>query len=139
MEENKVENEKKEEFTVGKKKRPFDLTVKIYKIVSLVIYLIWTAFIGINTITTSIDVYNGVEGAAVGWIFFFIFFVVLIGLIGYGIITFIGITGLSLSIANKNNPKRKGNIIFFAVGIVLAVGTYFALIYLGTGIVNARG
>lgn len=139
MEENKVENEKKEEFTVGKKKRPFDLTVKIYKIVSLVIYLIWTAFIGINTITTSIDVYNGVEGAAIGWIFFFIFFVVLMGLIGYGIITFIGITGLSLSIANKNNPKRKGNIIFFAVGIVLAVGTYFALIYLGTGIVNARG
>lgn len=139
MEENKVENEKKEEFTVGKKKRPFDLTVKIYKIVSLVIYLIWTAFIGINTITTSIDVYNGVEGAAIGWIFFFIFFVVLVGLIGYGIITFIGITGLSLSIANKNNPKRKGNIIFFAVGIVLAVGTYFALIYLGTGIVNARG
>lgn len=139
MEENKVENEKKEEFTVGKKKRPFDLTVKIYKIVSLVIYLIWTAFIGINTITTSIDVYNGVEGAAIGWIFFFIFFVVLVGLIGYGIITFIGITGLSLSIANKNNPKRKGNIIFFAVGIVLAVGTFFALIYLGTGIVNARG
>ena len=139
MEENKVENEKKEEFTVGKKKRPFDLTVKIYKIVSLVIYLVWTAFLGFNTIKESIDVYNGVEGAAIGWIFFFIFFVVLMGLIGYGIITFIGITGLSLSIANKNNPKRKGNIIFFAVGIVLAVGTFFALIYLGTGIVNARG
>ncbi len=139
MEENKVENEKKEEFTVGKKKRPFDLTVKIYKIVSLIIYLVWTAFLGFNTIKESIDVYNGVEGAAVGWIFFFIFFVVLMGLIGYGIITFIGITGLSLSIANKNNPKRKGNIIFFAVGIVLAVGTFFALIYLGTGIVNARG
>ena len=139
MEENKVENEKKEEFTVGKKKRPFDLTVKIYKIVSLVIYLVWTAFLGFNTIKESIDVYNGVEGAAIGRIFFFIFFVVLMGLIGYGIITFIGITGLSLSIANKNNPKRKGNIIFFAVGIVLAVGTFFALIYLGTGIVNARG
>lgn len=139
MEENKVENEKKEEFTVGKKKRPFDLTVKIYKIVSLAIYLIWTAFIGFNTIKESIDVYNGVEGAAIGWIFFFIFFNIIIGFIGYGIITFIGITGLSLSIANKNNPKRKGNIIFFAVGTVLAVATYFALIYLGTIIVNSRG
>ncbi len=134
--------EEKEVVEVEKKKklkRPFDVTVKIYKIVSIVLYCIWTAYLTYAVIDESLAVKNGEEGAVIGWVFFFIFVIIFIGLIGYGIMTFIGITGLSLSIANKNNPKRKGNIIFFAVGIVLAVGTFFALIYLGTGIVNARG
>ena len=135
MEENKVENEKKEEFTVGKKKRPFDLTVKIYKIVSLIIYLLWTAFWAYILITARIDAESGDAGKALGYVFVIIIMVA-VGLIGYGIMTGISIAGLSLAIANKNNPKRKFNIIFFAIEIVLSVGTFFALIYLTTATYN---
>ncbi len=127
--------EEKEVVEVEKKKklkRPFDVTVKIYKIVSIVLYCIWTAYLTYAVIDESLAVKNGEEGAVIGWVFFFIFVIIFIGLIGYGIMTFIGITGLSLSIANKNNPKRKGNIIFFAIETVVSVGTYFFIIYFGS-------
>ena len=126
--------EEKEVVEVEKKKklkRPFDVTVKIYKIVSIILYCIWTAFLGYAVISSSIDAKTGEAGAVIGWIFFFIFVVIFVGLIGYGIMTFIGITGLSLAIANKDNPKRKGNIIFFAIETVVSVGTFFALVYFG--------
>ena len=126
--------EEKEVVEVEKKKklkRPFDVTVKIYKIVSIILYCFWTAFLGYAVISSSIAAKTGEAGAVIGWIFFFIFVIIFVGLIGYGIMTFIGITGLSLAIANKDNPKRKGNIIFFAIETVVSVGTYFALIYFG--------
>ncbi|MBO4667726.1 MAG: hypothetical protein J5666_06370 [Bacilli bacterium] len=133
------ENEVKEvvETKKGKKKRPFDVTVKIYMIVSTIIYVIWTAYIGYAVISASLSARTGDSEVVIGWIFFFIFVVICIGFIGYGIMTFIGITGLVLSIANKDNPKRIRNIVFFIVETSLAVGTYFALIYLGAGIVNS--
>lgn len=129
MEEEKVVVE--EQGKKKKVKRPFDLTVKIYKIVSIILYCIWTAFLSYIVISARIDADSGDAGKAFAFIFVFIF-IVAIGLIGYGIMTFIGIAGLSLSIANKDNPKRKGNIIFFAIETVLSVGTFFAVIYLGT-------
>ena len=131
MEEREVVEEKQK-----KTKRPFDVTVKIYKIVSIILYCIWTAFIGYIVISSSIDEKTGEAGAVIGWIIVFIFLVIFVGLIGYGIMTFIGITGLSLAIANKDNPKRKGNIIFFAIETVVSVGTYFTLIYFGALLVR---
>lgn len=127
-----VEKEEQVEKKTKKQKRPFDVTVKIYKIVSIVLYCIWTAYLTYAVIDASLAVKNGEEGAGIGWVFFFIFVIIFIGLIGYGIMTFIGITGLSLSIANKDNPKRKGNIIFFAIETVVSVGTYFFIIYFGS-------
>ncbi|MCR5422546.1 MAG: hypothetical protein K6E74_02805 [Bacilli bacterium] len=126
--------EEKEVVEVGKKKklkRPFDVTVKIYKIVSIILYCIWTSFLGYLVISASIDARTGEAGAVIGWIIVFILLVAGVGLIGYGIMTFIGITGLSLAVANKDNPKRKGNIIFFAIETVVSVGTYFVLVYFG--------
>ena len=132
MEEERVEVV---EETGKKKKRPFDLTVKIYKIVSIIIYCIWTSFFAYIILDMSFNANGGDLGQALGYVFLLIIMVGL-GLIGYGIMTVIGITGLSLSIANKNNPKRIGNIIFFAIETVLSVGTFFAVIYLGTAVAN---
>ena len=137
MEENEVKVVEEETNSKGKKKRPFDLTVKIYMIVSLVIYVLWTAYLGYAVISASLAARTGDSETVVGWLFFFIFVVIVIGFIGYGIMTFIGITGLVLSITNKNNPKRKRNIIFFVIETLFAVGTYFALIYIGAGIENS--
>lgn len=128
MEEERVEVV---EETGKKKKRPFDLTVKIYKIVSIIIYCIWTAFWAYILITARIDAESGDAGKAIGYVFLIIIMVA-VGLVGYGIMTGISVAGLSLAIANKNNPKRKYNIIFFAIEIVLSIGTFFALIYLTT-------
>ena len=122
MEENEVKVEEK-------KKKPFDLTVKIYKIVSIILYAIWTTFLFYLVISARIDVETGDAGKALGYVFVLII-VIAIGLIGYGIMTVIGIVGLSLSLANKENPKRKGNIIFFSIETVVSIGTYGALILL---------
>ena len=122
MEENEVKVEEK-------KKKPFDLTVKIYKIVSIILYAIWTTFLFYLVISARIDVETGDAGKAFGYVFVLII-VIAIGLIGYGIMTVIGIVGLSLSLANKENPKRKGNIIFFSIETVVSIGTYGALILL---------
>ena len=131
MEENEVKVVEEETNSKGKKKKPFDLTVKIYKIVSLIIYLLWTAFWAYILISARIDAESGDSGKVLGYIFV-ILIMVAVGLIGYGIMTIISISGLSLAIANKHNPKRKFNIIFFAIEIVLSVGTFFALLYLTT-------
>ena len=130
-----MEEERKEELVENKKKnkknkRPFDVTVKIYKIVSIVLYCIWTAFFAYILISARLDVENSNDaGKAFGFIFLIIIMAA-VGLIGYGIMTFIGIAGLSLSIANKDNPKRKGNISFFAIEAVVSVGTFFVVFYL---------
>ena len=128
MEEERVEVT---EDTGKKKKKPFDLTVKIYKIVSLIIYLLWTAFWTYILVTARIDAESGDAGKAIGYVFLIIIMAA-VGLVGYGIMTGISVAGLSLAIANKNNPKRKYNIIFFAIEIVLSIGTFFALIFLTT-------
>ena len=112
-----------------KKRRPFDITVKIYKIISIILYSVWTLFLGYLVISSKMDAASGDSEKALGYVFVIII-VIAIGLIGYGIMTAIGIIGLSMSIANKENPKRKGNIIFFAIESVVSVGTFFALILL---------
>ena len=94
MEENEVKVEEK------KKKKPFDLTVKIYKIVSIILYAIWTTFLFYLVISARIDVETGDAGKALGYVFVLII-VIAIGLIGYGIMTVIGIVCLSLSLSNK--------------------------------------
>ena len=132
MEEERVEVV---EETGKKKKRGFDITVKIYKIVSLIIYLLWTAFWAYILISARIDAESGDAGKALGFVFIIIIMCA-VGLVGYGIMTGISIAGLSLAIANKDNPKRKYNIIFFAIEIALSIGTFFALIYLTTATYN---
>lgn len=132
MEEEKVEVV---EETGKKKKRGFDITVKIYKIVSLIIYLLWTSFWAYVLISARIDAESGDAGKALGFVFIIIIMCA-VGLVGYGIMTGISIAGLSLAIANKDNPKRKYNIIFFAIEIALSIGTFFALIYLTTATYN---
>ena len=129
-----MENEEQVVKQEEKKKRPFDLTVKIYKIVSIVIYCIWTLFLGYLVISSKIDAENANDfGEALGFVFALLI-VIVIGLIGYGIMTVIGIVGLSMSIANKENPKRKGNIIFFSIETLMSIGTYALLIlYLSLG------
>ena len=137
IDDRKVKNMENEEQVVKqeeKKKRPFDLTVKIYKIVSIVIYCIWTLFLGYLVISSKLDAENANDfGEALGYVFVLLI-VIVIGLIGYGIMTVIGIVGLSMSIANKENPKRKGNIIFFSIETLMSVATYALLIlYLSLG------
>lgn len=129
-----MENEEQVVKQEEKKKRPFDLTVKIYKIVSIVIYCIWTLFLGYLVISSKLDAENANDfGEALGYVFVLLI-VIVIGLIGYGIMTVIGIVGLSMSIANKENPKRKGNIIFFSIETLMSVATYALLIlYLSLG------
>ena len=131
MEEERKEELVEEEKKGKKTKKPFDLTVKIYKIVSIIIYAIWTAFWAYVLISARIDAESGDAGKALGFVFVIIIMCA-VGLIGYGIMTAISIAGLSLAIANKGNPKRKFNIIYFAIEIVLSIGTFFALIYLTT-------
>ena len=69
MEEERVEVV---EETGKKKKRPFDLTVKIYKIVSIIIYCIWTAFFAYIILDMSFNANGGDLGQALGYVFLLI-------------------------------------------------------------------
>lgn len=116
----------------NKKRRPFDVTIKIYKIVSICLYVIWTFIMLYVLIDETIKKNNG--GSQAGWALVFALIIIVIGFIGYCIMTVIGIGGLSMSIANKENPKRKANIIFFSIETLVAVSTYFSIVLIGSKI-----
>ena len=49
--------------------------------------------------------------------------IIIFGLIAYGIITIVDFIGLIISLANKYSEKRKSNIIFFVVFLLVPIIT----------------
>ena len=99
-----------------------DLTF-IFKIICSIFYIVLTSFVIYSTIDTVSDALNPVEGVIQLPGLGFAVTVIIVGGIGALITSLFSSIGFVFSIANKNSPKRKWNILFFVLFFFLPVLT----------------
>ena len=115
------------ELEVKTSKKGLDISLLVLRIIYLVLYILITAYVLWVGISELINSKQNPEGGLYG--LGFVLVLLTFGSIIYGVATLISIAKLIISIVNKNASKRKLNIVFSVIGMIIPYLTEVVLLY----------
>lgn len=112
-----------------KGRRTLEVLTVVLKVLITIAYLVITIFLGIVEVSEINATVNNPDANNIGMVFAFV--IIIMGVIAYGVVVFISLIGLIISLCNKYSENRKKHIIFFVLGIIVPILTEGLLILVG--------